>query len=153
MARSRYAGRVSTERVQREQPHRQVVEVLPVAVGRLADADAAGAAQHPLHLGHDPLRLLHVVIIAQLVAERDQEHHTERVRPEIAHPVRPDPGAPHPVEPAQDLRDGGPHQAAGTMNGWSGGRACASPVMIGRTARVSPTQMYSSNWWGSEAWK
>ena len=141
------------QHVEREEPHRQVVEVLPIAVGCLTDPYTARAAQHRLHLRDQPLRLFHVVIIPQLVAERDEQHHTERIRPEVARPVRPDRSAPHPVQPAQDLLDFGPHQAGGTMNGCRGGRACASPVAIGRTARVWPTQMYSSNWWGSEAWK
>ena len=141
------------EHVEREEPHREVMEVLPIAVGGLADPDAAGAAQHPLHLRHDPLRFLRVPIVSQLVAERDEEDHAEGIRPEIARPVGPDSRAPHPVQSAHDLLDERPHQADGTMNGWNVARAWASPVAIGRTACVSPTQMYSSNWWGSEAWK
>ncbi len=44
-------------------------------------------------------------------------------------------------------------QAAPVLNGWSARSVLVSAVVMGRSACVSSNQMYSSNWYGSEAWK
>jgi hypothetical protein len=44
------------EEAEREQPHREVMEVLPVAVGGLTDADAVAPPEHSPDLRHHPFR-------------------------------------------------------------------------------------------------
>jgi hypothetical protein len=44
------------EEAEREQPHREVREVLPLAVGGLTDADAVAPPEHSPDLRHHPFR-------------------------------------------------------------------------------------------------
>ena len=66
---------------ERVEPHREIVEILAVAVRRFADADAARAPEHPVDLGHHPLRLVEEPPFAQFRIERNQQHDAERIGP------------------------------------------------------------------------
>jgi len=50
---------------QGEQPHGEVVEALPVAVARLADADAARAAEDPLDLRNQPFGFIEPALVTE----------------------------------------------------------------------------------------
>ena len=66
---------------QGEQPHRQIVEVLSVAIGRFADANAARTAQHTLDFGDEPLGLVEVAFVVKLPAQGDKQDHAESIGP------------------------------------------------------------------------
>ena len=56
MARWRSCGRGLARRWSANQPHREVMEVLPVAVGGLTDADTVAPPEHSPDLRHHPFR-------------------------------------------------------------------------------------------------
>jgi hypothetical protein len=74
------------------------MEILPVAVGRLADAIAAPAAEDPVDLADQPFRLVEPALFAGLAEQRYVENEAEGVRSEIAEAIRPDALAAHPVQ-------------------------------------------------------
>ena len=128
------------------------MEILSIAIGLFADANPAWAPEHALHLGHDPLGLVHEVAIAELFPKRDQQNDAEGIGAEITQPVRPDPLLAHPLETPQDLRDlGAHHDGPYSVKGCDRGKPWAAASVIGCTLRASSNQMYSSNWWGKDA--
>src|SRR6266550_3718277 len=86
-------GSQRTQSTEREQPLRQVVEVLSIPVGRLADPDAARSAEYPADLSDEPLRLIQIALLAQMPVQGNEKHHPKCVRPQVAAPVWPDPRA------------------------------------------------------------
>ena len=99
------AGVDGAQALEREDPHGQVVEVLPVPVRLLADPDSPWPPEHPLDLGDHPLALAQQAIVSNLAPQGHQQHDAERVGPEIPQPVGPDARLPHPRQPGLDGRD------------------------------------------------
>ena len=99
------AGVDGSQPVEREDPHGQVMEVLAIPVGLFADPDSPRPPQHPLDLGDDPFAFAQQAIVVELLPQRHQQHHAERVGPEIAQPVGPDARLAHPGQPGLDGRD------------------------------------------------
>ena len=60
------------------------MEVLPVAVGFLANANAARPPKHAIDFRRHPFRLIEEVVLGQRAIEGRQEDDAEGVRPQIA---------------------------------------------------------------------
>jgi hypothetical protein len=69
------------EAAEREHPHGEIVEVLPVTVGRLADADPDRPAEDAVDLSNHPFCLVQVPIVPRGMVKGDEQDHPERVRP------------------------------------------------------------------------
>ena len=69
------------EAAEREQPHGEIVEVLSVTVGRLADADPDPPAEDAVDLPDHPFCLVQVLNVAGSMVKGDEQDHPERVRP------------------------------------------------------------------------
>ena len=83
---------------QRIKPHGEIMEILPVAVGFLANPDAALAAQYAIDLSDDPTGVIDKFRLLQGLGKRDEQNDSERICPQIAQPIRPDAALAHPVE-------------------------------------------------------
>jgi hypothetical protein len=81
-----------------EEPHREIVKILPVSVRRFPNADATRAPEHPVDIGHHPLRLFEEERLALFLIERNQEHDAKRIGPRIALPVGPYALRAHPAQ-------------------------------------------------------
>jgi hypothetical protein len=58
-------GLEPSEHVKRVEPHREIMEILPVAVSLLADSDAALSTKHTHHLGDQRLAIIEKTLILQ----------------------------------------------------------------------------------------
>src|SRR5438067_6721550 len=85
------------------EPHREIVEILTVAVRRFADAVAALPAEYAVHVDDEIARRVEPALLARFAEERDVEHQPEGVGPEVAQAIGPDALAAHPVELADDI--------------------------------------------------
>ena len=114
---------------QRKKPHREVVKVLSVAVGGLADAQPARTAEYALHIAHQPFGLVQPAALAQFSVKRDVQHHPKGISPEITQAVRPDPLGPHPIELFQHIADVPQHRATSRMDKCRARRPWRAPVL------------------------
>ena len=89
---------IAAKHGKRIEPHGEIVEILAVAVRLLADADAARPPEHAIDLGHQSFGLIEITFVARRLIERYEKHDTERIGPQIAQAVRPDPLLAHPGE-------------------------------------------------------
>ena len=85
------------------------MEILAVAVGRLADPDAARPAQNALDFRHEPFRLAQKRLVPEVATQGHEKDEPEGVSPEIAQAVRPDALLAHPVEFREDVIDVAEH--------------------------------------------
>src|SRR5207247_9993542 len=88
---------------ERVEPHRQIVEILPVAIRRLPDANAARAAEHPVDFRHDPFRLIEKALLTGLDMERNQKHHPKGIGPQVASSLRPYALRAHPAQLVENM--------------------------------------------------
>lgn len=65
-------GSVLAQLRQRDQPHGEIMVILPIALGRLADAETSRPAEHPFHLGNQFLGLVQPALLAGLAMKRNQ---------------------------------------------------------------------------------
>ena len=79
------------------------MEILAIAVGRFADANAAGAAKHAIDFSDHPFGLVEVPALFQRDVERDKENDTEGIGPQIPETVRPDALRTHPGKLVDDV--------------------------------------------------
>jgi len=80
------------------------MEILAIAVGRFADADAAGTPKHALGFSNKPFRLVEIPALFQFGIERNEEDDAEGVGPQIPEAVRPDALGTHPGQLVEDIR-------------------------------------------------
>ena len=74
------------------------MEILSVAVGLLADADPTRPAEDAIDFRRQPFRLADKPVLAEVLVERNQKHHSEGIGPQIAQSVGPDAVFPHPAQ-------------------------------------------------------
>src|SRR3979409_189546 len=67
-----------TQPAEREQPLCEIVEILSIAIGGLADPDATCSAEHPVHFPHEPLCPVEITSIPDLAVQRHASHQTKR---------------------------------------------------------------------------
>ena len=147
-----------SEPAQREQPHREVVEVLAVPVGGFPDADSHAPPKNAVNLSDHPFRFLQVPVVAEDTVEGDEQDHPEGICPQVAPSVGPDPPFAHPPEPLEDDgRVAADRRGAGHDRYNPKGYVSGMPVVCARpsgvTAAVRSNHTYSSNCRGRLAWK
>ena len=71
----------SPEAGQGVNPHRQVVIVLAITVGRLADPKPPRPSPNTLNFRDHPFGFIQKLTSVQLAIEREQQHHTECIGP------------------------------------------------------------------------
>src|SRR3981189_940793 len=94
-----------TQPAEREQPLCEIVEILPIAIGGLADPDATCSAEHSVYFRYEPLGLVQITSIPELPVQRDEQHQAKCIGPQVAQPVRPDPLLAHPAQLVEDHFD------------------------------------------------
>ena len=94
---------VLAEAGERVEPHGEIVEILAVAVRRFADAVAALPAEHAVDVDHEIARRIEPALLARFAEQRNVEHETEGIGPQIPQAIGPDALAAHPVELADDI--------------------------------------------------
>ena len=94
---------VTGESGERIEPHRQVMEVLSIAIRFFTDANAARTAEDTVDFRRYPFGLAEVSLLSKLIIQRDEENDAESVRPQIAKPIRPYALFAHPIELVQDI--------------------------------------------------
>ena len=94
----RVVRHMAAEHGERVQPHREVVKILAVAIGRFADANAARATEHAIDFRDEPFRLVEVAALFRFGVQRDQQDDAEGIGPQIAPPIGPDAFRAHPGE-------------------------------------------------------
>jgi hypothetical protein len=92
-----------TQARQRENPHRQIVKVLAVAIRSFADSKTALSAKNTLDVGDNALSFIEELVLLQFVVERDQQNNAEGIGPQVSHAIGPDALFAHPVEFGQYL--------------------------------------------------
>src|SRR5438270_3542084 len=81
------------------------MEVLAVAVWRLADANAPRPAEDPFHVADQCFGLIQPAPFAELTIKRNQEHEPECIGPQVPQSIGPNPLRSHPVELREDIGD------------------------------------------------
>ena len=107
-------GLVLAEAGQRVEPHGEIVEILPVAVSRFADAIAALSAKHLVDFRHQLAGIVEPAPLTRLAEEGDVEHKPEGVGPEVTQAIGPDTLVAHPVELVQHIIEVAPGHARGS---------------------------------------
>jgi hypothetical protein len=97
--------RIAPEHRKRIKPHGEIVKILSVAVGLLADADAPLAPEHALDLADELNCLVEITLLFQLLVKRHQQHKSERIGPEIAQAIGPYALFAHEIELGKDIVD------------------------------------------------
>jgi hypothetical protein len=55
-----------------EQPHRQIMKILAIAIWRLADSKSTRPAKHPVDLSHQIRGSIKVLLLMQVAVKRNQ---------------------------------------------------------------------------------
>ena len=76
-------GLVLAEAGEGVEPHREIMEILAVAVRRFADAVAALPAEHAVHVDDEIARRIEPALLARFAEQRDVKHQPEGVGPQI----------------------------------------------------------------------
>jgi hypothetical protein len=94
---------VRAEDGKRIKPHGKVMEILAIAVGRFAYANAAAAPKHSIDCGNDPFRLVEIFALFQFGVERDEENDAEGIGPQVSAASRPNALRTHPGQLIEDI--------------------------------------------------
>ncbi len=86
---------------QRKNPLGEIVEILTIPVGLLANPNPAAPAQHSVHFRHNPLGFGQVVLVSKLLVKRNEEDDSKSIRPEVAQSVGPNLLLSHPFQPGE----------------------------------------------------